>query len=520
MFPRYNIVPGHEHKAFIPYTSIFSDAPVRGRRLKKAASSGPDRVATQTKEDESASQARGDTHAIFMNVSELISNNLHVGSAQAHKPTATADPNEEDVASDPYAYAEPHLVVCGQVERIRDSYVTVKQNPGDSSAKHPLWSLDTIDIPYTHLVYALGSHMPDPLRHETYTKKEGIAWMKVNQKRIDESRDIIIIGGGALGVEMATDIASQCKKRGTSKNITLIHSRQQLLPNFDVRIHEIAHKELLDLDVHVVLGHRLATAEGCPLGSNIRQIANTSMASDVPKDKMDAIASAPRQRVRTTLGLELECDLLLMCTGQHPNSEIMAEFSPGSVNPDSRLVRVLPSLQVMLPSPEEAAPQPFSMVPPCIDCDCFLDKKSEGLHRTVGEGHSMPPHFKNIYAIGDVADAFGALNAGYQAWFMAEVAAENILRDILRVRSTKESDDGPLAPTDTIPLDSFKPGPPLLKLSIGLDKLLVQGAPERDTSVPGEPVRPTITMNAKQSEDMEPTHAWRMALADTSDLHA
>ena len=160
------------------------------------------------------------------------------------------------------------------------------------------------------------------------------------------------------------------------------------------------------------------------------------------------------------------------------------------------------------------------MVPPCIDCDCFLDKKSEGLHRTVGEGHSMPPHFKNIYAIGDVADAFGALNAGYQAWFMAEVAAENILRDILRVRSTKESDDGPLAPTDTIPLDSFKPGPPLLKLSIGLDKLLVQGAPERDTSVPGEPVRPTITMNAKQSEDMEPTHAWRMALADTSDLHA
>ena len=164
-----------------------------------------------------------------------------------------------------------------------------------------------------------------------------------------------------------------------------IHSRQQLLPNFDVRIHEIVHKELLDLGVHVVLGHRLATAEGCPLGSNIRQIADTSMASDVPKDTMDTIASAPRQQVRTTLGLELECDLLLMCTGQQPNSEIMAEFSPGSVNPDSRLVRVLPSLQVMQPTPEEAVPQPFSMVPPCIDCDCFLDKKSEGLHRTVGE---------------------------------------------------------------------------------------------------------------------------------------
>lgn len=455
-----------------------------------------------------------------MYVSELISQKLHVSLEQVHKPTVAPDPNEQELAKDPFAYAEPHLVVCGQVERIRDSYVTVKQNAGDKNAKHPLWSLDTIDIPYTHLVYALGSHMPDPLRHESYTKKDGIQWMKYNQKRIDESRDIIIIGGGALGVEMATDIASQCKKRGISKNITLIHSRQQLLPNFDSRIHEVAYKELLDLDVHVVLGHRLATAEGCPLGSNIRQVANTTKASDVPKSKMDTIASTPRQRVRTTLGLELECDLLLMCTGQHPNSELMAEFSPASVNPVSRLIRVLPSLQVMQPTQGEAAQQPFSMVPPCIDCDCFLDKKSEGMHRIVDEINPMPPHFDNIYAIGDVADAFGALNAGYQAWFMAEVAAENILRDILRVKSTKEPSYHPLAPSDLIPLDSFKPGPPLLKLSIGLDKLVVQGAPEQDTSVSGDPVRPTITINAKQSEDMDPTPVWRMALADTSDLYA
>lgn len=520
MFPRYTIVPGHEHKAFIPYTSIFSDAPARGRGLKNVASSVLDHVPGRTNCDDSASQTHGDTKVSVMNVSDLISESLHIGSEQSRQPTATMDRNEQDPAKDPYAYAEPHLVVCGQVERIRDSYVTVKQNAGNKNAKHPLWSLDTIDVPYTHLVYALGSHMPDPLRHESHTKKDGIQWMKHNQKRIDESRDIIIIGGGALGVEMATDIASQCKKRGTPKNITLIHSRQQLLPNFDPRIHEVAYKELLDLDVHVVLGHRLATAEGCPMGSNIRQVANTTKASDVPKSQMDTIASLPRQHVRTTHGLELECDLLLMCTGQHPNSEIMAEFSPASVNPGSRLVRVLPSLQVMQPTHEEAAHQPFSRVPPCIDCDCFLDKKSEGMNPIVDENSPIPPHFDNIYAIGDVADAFGALNAGYQAWFMAEVAAENILRDILRVSSTRASDSHPLAPADSIPLDSFKPGPPLLKLSIGLDKLVVQGAPERDTSQPDEPVRPTISINAKQSEDMDATLAWGMALADTSDLYA
>lgn len=538
VFPRYTIVPGHEHKAFVPYTSIFSDSPMRGHGFARTTAK-PSHIPDDAENMEQAiirdsealakHNAKDHTKCEVLQVSDMIEKQLHVSSEHPRKPFVPLDQNNtthstKSTHDDPYAFAEPHLIVCGSVQRIRDSYVTVKQQStrGRSNEKHKhLWSLDTIDIPYTHLIYALGSHMPDPLRHESYTKRDGINWMKNNDKRIEESHDIIIIGGGALGVEMATDIASLYNRRGKPKNITLIHSRQQLLPNFDYRIHENAYSTLKDLGVNVVLGHRLATAAGCPMGSNVQHVASTVDPSKVARETMDEIASSSRQRVRTTHGLELECDLLLMCTGQQPNSEIMAEFSPVSVSPSTRLVRVLPSLQVMRPTDEDALAQPFSMVPPCIDCDCFLDKKSEGASRTINEENGLPPHFKNVYAIGDVADAFGALNAGFQAWYMADVAAENILRDILHVKSTDDVEANKADESEPIPLHSFKPGPPLLKLTLGLNKVIVQGAPEPDKSEPGEPVRPTITVKECESEDMDVELTWKfMALADPADMHA
>jgi hypothetical protein len=461
----------------------------------------------------------------ILQVSDLISNQLHVDKEHARQPVEPLHKNNQHLADDPYAYAHPHMIVCGSVQTIRDTYVTVKQHNSECAdcakqpSKKPLWSLDTINIPYTHLIYALGSHMPDPLRRDSVSKQHGVEWMQRNQQRIRESHDVVIIGGGALGVEMACDIASLYKRKGEPKNVTLIHSRKQLLPIFDPRIHEVAYEHLKDLGVNVVLGHRLATAEGCPLGSTVRKVATTDP-SNVSKDAMEAVAGSSRQRIRTTLGLELECDLLLMCTGQQPNSEIMAEFSPASVNPSTRLVRVLPSLQVMISEDEEATSQPFSVVPPCVDCDCFLDRKAEGASRTFDENGVIPPHFQNIYAIGDVADAFGALNAGFQAWFMADIAAENILRDILHVKSTTDPENNKLDDSEPVPLTSFKPGPPLLKLALGLHKLVTQGAPEPDESLPGKPIRPTIAVK-EDSEDMDIELTWKyMALADPSNMHA
>ena len=338
---------------------------------------------------------------------------------------------------------------------------------------------------------------------------------------------IILVGGGALGVEL--DIKTLYKE----KKVTLIHSRKQLLPNFDMRIHEVAYAMLQKLGVDVVLGHRLALAEGCPMGSNVKHFdqkkaqpdpapANGKPQPTIIEPEVPDGEDAPemRHRIRTTLGLELECDLLLLCTGQQPNSSIMAQFSPPSVNPQSRLVSVLRTLQVMIPHDSDAVQQPFEVVPPCKDCDCFLDHKAAGAEHNHehDEPQVKPGCYPHIYAIGDVADAYGALNAGYQAWFMGETAAENILRDITR-RADSADPATEVPEGESVPMQEFQPGPDMIKLTIGGGKVVTQGAPEPDASLPGKPKRPTIT-ESDDMEDMFIEGVWKsMALADPSDMY-
>lgn len=541
------VVPGHEHKAFIPCTSIYANAPSRKASKFHLQDLVGDTASTTAKgTDSNALPLRignktvpFDTPSMQQAIIEDHNSLVDTKSKNERAGLEVTDVsdlvqglhvNDDTASNDPYCNAEPHLFVCGEVLDIQDSYVTVRQHgptlagtrisdsSKDSSTRKNLWSIDAIHIPYSHLIYALGSHMPEPLRHDSYTKKDGIDWMKERQRRIHESNEIIIVGGGALGVELATDIKSLANREGQEKKVTLIHSRQQLLPNFDHKIHEVALKRLQELGVHVVLGHRLAMAEGCPMGSMITPMGKGACSNATATDGITPVQGSRRQRIRTTLGLELECDLLLLCTGQQPNSEIMARFSPSSVSRHSRLVRVLPSLQVMVPQDHDALQQPFDTVPPCKDCDCFLDKKSAGASMDMStELESMPAHFPNIYAIGDVADAFGALNAGYQAWFMAEVAVENILRDILRVKSTEDMSER-LPDDQPVPLKHFKPGPPLLRLSLGLNVTATQGAPQPDESQPDKPMRPTVSVS-EEPEDMNMAQVWKsMANMDTSDM--
>lgn len=545
VFPRFIVYPGHEHKAFVPYTSIFSESPARMQpgmtdhtRLHalKSHSKTQDAPLDATGMEEAiieenssgAGNARKENQ--FVEVSDMIKDKLHVEA----KPLSETHVNGTVKPTNPFENSEPHMTVCGQVLSISSTHVSVRQHVDTNDNvqdSHKLWPIDTVNIPYSHMIYALGSHMPDPLRHESYSKDKGIQWMKKAHQRIETSKEIILIGGGALGVELATDIKTLYK----DKKVTLIHSRKQLLPNFDQRIHERALAQLKALGVNVILGHRLALAEGCPMGSSVQHFDQKKATEDrvtAPSDKPKPTIIEPevpegeepppmRHRIRTTLGLELECDLLLLCTGQQPNSSIMANFSPGSVNHKSRLIRVMRTLQVMVSNDENSLQQPFVALPPCKDCDCFLDYKAAGAnakHEHENELDLDARYFPNIYAIGDVADAFGALNAGYQAWFMGETAAANILRDI--THRTDPGDPSTHVPDgQPIPLQEFNPGPDMIKLTIGGGKVVTQGAPEPDKSLPGHPERPTIT-ESDDTEDMYVDAVWKsMALADPSDMY-
>lgn len=489
------------------------------RAAKLAAPAGVEQALPEEGAASRAEERLGRPEIEVEELSEAIDKGISLDDGHA---VATTEGGEVDVAQG-FEDASPHVVLQADVSSITPTHVVVQSVDQPSNHKDRLWSIDSVSIAYSHLVYALGSHLPDPLRTEARTKEEGVSWMQEMQARVKDSHEIVLVGGGALGVEYATDIKSVYP----GKSVTLIHSRKQLLPNFDVQVHDVALQRLQQLGVKVVLGERLALTEGCPRGSTVQQQKEAASASSHP----DRCASADRRgegeqarnegmclgngrkRVKTTGGKEFECDLLLLCTGQQPNSELMAQLSPTSVDASTRLVRVLRTLQVKVPDPHGSLAQmPFDARPPCGDCDCFLDKKAAGANDGV-EGSKLDgvpggdSKLPNVYAIGDVADAFGALNAGYQAWAMADVAAENIVRDIQNGQNAATT-------ADKVALQHFDPAANLLKLSLGLGKMVFQGPPDEKTGVPLVEVR-------EDPDDLTVEGVWTfMAGVSTDDMHA
>lgn len=639
VFPRFSTLPGHEHKAFIPYHSIFKDAPKRSlqrSRLKEPVAEGSrsrplssreaqteqlgmgsvssqDKptlqppIASTSSDASSSSSSSDDGRSHFSrrhrNSSDSRSSSVgddsslyEKGSSRSATTAATSLSSsyveatferqrrkleekqvaagndagnravEEGIVAEAqsgmtrdeealgrpeievenlkgalekgvdlegkgeeankatcsaFEESSPHIVLQATVTSLTPTHVVVQSNEASAAAertggKKKLWSIDSISIPYTHMIYALGSHLPDPLRTEARTKSQGVKWMQDIQARVKNSQEIVLVGGGALGVEFASDIKSVYP----DKKVTLIHSRRQLLPNFDEKVHAVALKRLQELGVDVVLGERLALTQGCPRGSTVTDQVQSSDQTAVclPGDakgegtqahKQGICVGDGRKRVKTTGGKEFECDLLLLCTGQQPNSSLMAQLSPTSVDSHTRLVRVLRTLQVQVPLGKDGmAPMPFDPTPPCGDCDCFLDKKAVGVEEKE-EAASSQGCLSNVYAIGDVADAFGALNAGYQAWNMADVAAENIIRDI-EVSSKGTVTEEKRHAT----LQHYTPSGNMLKLSLGLGQMVFQGLPAEDGDG-----RPVVELK-EDPHDLAVEGVWQfMAGMSTDDLH-
>ena len=113
---------------------------------------------------------------------------------------------------------------------------------------------------------------------------------------------------------------------------------------------------------------------------------------------------------------------------------------------------------------------------------------------TTSDSHLFTPH-PHIFAIGDAADSFGAINAGHNAYFQADIAAKNILKLVMQRRVVEQagervvhvheggggvrlSDNEALSEDeegeeeeeeeDIWEMVEYTPGPPAIKVSLGL----------------------------------------------------
>lgn len=90
------------------------------------------------------------------------------------------------------------------------------------------------------------------------SRKEFKQVLRDMQRRLKTANDIVILGGGPAGVELAAD----SKALYSEKKVTLVHSRTTLLnTRFGSKLHKFATKELEKLGVDLVLGDRLSVVD-------------------------------------------------------------------------------------------------------------------------------------------------------------------------------------------------------------------------------------------------------------------
>lgn len=127
-----------------------------------------------------------------------------------------------------------------------------------------------------------------------------------------------------------------------------------------------------------------------------------------------------------------------------PADELLEQLSQLSLS-DTTTPELTPS----------ASPEPESPVSDEEEDEPQLEIEEDPRTRVAAE---------HIFAVGDAADAFGAVNAGHNAFFQGEVAARNILKMIkASERNSSESES-----TDALTLEKYNPGLPAIKVSLGL----------------------------------------------------
>ncbi|KAL1743877.1 hypothetical protein HDZ31DRAFT_39943 [Schizophyllum fasciatum] len=277
----------------------------------------------------------------------------------------------------------------------------------------PEHGIPSRELPFEYALYALGGSLPAPvnvwgprldaqLREDPKvaaalgSKPNGMQWLQIAQTAIGAARSVLVVGGGALGIQLASDIADVHPKM----RVTLVHSRGRFMPRFSQEMHDEIYRSLGRLNVNIIMNERI----------DMKSVADRKT------------NDAGERVIRTESGRELAADLLLVCTGQKPNTEVLATLDPSLIAENGR-ARIKRTLQ--------------------------LDS----------------PDYPHIFAVGDCADAFNALCAGHNAYYQGQLAARNIQR-------LAEHADKPDAEQE--PLEQYEPLLPAIKVSLGLNRGVTQ----------------------------------------------
>ncbi|GIL73417.1 hypothetical protein Vretimale_17578 [Volvox reticuliferus] len=169
-------------------------------------------------------------------------------------------------------------------------------------------------LTFDYAAICTGSSYSDAFKSSISLNRERrLEELKGVNEEIRAARSIVVVGGGAAGVEVAAEVVEAY----AGKAITLVHPGKQLLSTAPPKAGAKAKQFLESKGVKVQLG---VSVQSQPAGRG----AATLTLSD---------------------GSNLTADLVLWCAGAKPNTAYLGE-DLAAVRDDKGLIKVLPTLQV------------------------------------------------------------------------------------------------------------------------------------------------------------------------------
>ncbi|XP_030830622.1 apoptosis-inducing factor 2 [Strongylocentrotus purpuratus] len=154
------------------------------------------------------------------------------------------------------------------------------------------------EISYDYLVIATGTTGPFPGKLQNdCTIDQALDLYKDACEKVKAAKTVVIIGGGAVGVEIAGEVATDYP----DKEVTIIHARDSLVePATSDTFRASVQKQLEELNVKLVFGEKVTNLD------------------DIPRDLSGAT-------VLTDKGKSIQADVVFVCIGSSINSQAYAE---------------------------------------------------------------------------------------------------------------------------------------------------------------------------------------------------
>ncbi|CAE6430605.1 hypothetical protein ACGC1H_001242 [Rhizoctonia solani] len=175
---------------------------------------------------------------------------------------------------------------------------------------------ETGSIPYEHLILATGSIWHGALSLPP-SRVDALECLRAFRSKLQAARSILIVGGGAVGVEYAGEL----RHFMPDKKVTIVHGAPMIInATYPPKFRKSLYNALTKLGVDIILGDKISPEV-------------------VPEEGV----------VTTEGGKRVQADLVINATGGQPNTSCLHSLDPGALTTRGT-VHVTPELRVKLAS--------------------------------------------------------------------------------------------------------------------------------------------------------------------------